>query len=80
MDDNSVEILRRLGQIIDKMAKDTLSVQEAADYLKTSVETVEYYAKRQKQITHANLGGILVFRKKDLDDFLEKKMKKGYVI
>ena len=55
------------------MSKDTFSLQEAAEYLKTTTETVEYYSKRQKQLSHVNLGGTLVFRRKDLEDFLEKK-------
>ena len=61
------------------MSKDTFSLQEAAEYLKTTTETVEYYSKRQKQLSHVNLGGTLVFRRKDLEDFLEKKLKKGFV-
>jgi len=77
--DNTIAILQKLGSVIDKMSKDTFSLQEAAEYLKTTTESVEYYSKRQKQLSYINLGGNLVFRRKDLEDFLEKKLKKGFV-
>lgn len=77
--DNTIAILQKLGGVIEKLNKDTFSLQEAAEYLKTTPETVEYYSKRQKQLSHVNLGGTLIFRRKDLEDFLEKKLKKGFV-
>jgi len=77
--DHTLEILRKLGKIIDDLNKQTFSLVEAADFLKVSIETVEYYSKRQKQISHVNLGGALIFRRKDLEEFLEKKLKKGFV-
>jgi hypothetical protein len=77
--DNTIAILQKLGSVIDKMSKDTFSLQEAAEYLKTTTESVEYYSKRQKQLSYINLGSSLVFRRKDLEDFLEKKLKKGFV-
>lgn len=77
--DSTLEILEKLGRIIEKLNKETYSIEEAASYLKTTVETVEYYGKRQKQLSHINLGGTLVFRKKDLDEFLEKKLKKAFI-
>lgn len=76
--EHTLEILRRLGKIIDDLNKQTFSLEEAALYLKTTTETVEYYSKRQKQLGHVNLGGTLIYRRKDLDDFLEKKLKKGF--
>ena len=76
--EHTLEILRRLGKIIDDLNKQTFSLEEAALYLKTTIETVEYYSKRQKQLGHVNLGGTLIFRRKDLDEFLEKKIKKGF--
>ncbi|MDD4974390.1 MAG: helix-turn-helix domain-containing protein [Bacteriovorax sp.] len=77
--DHTLEILRRLGKIIDDLNKQTFSLEEAAAFLKTTTETVEYYSKRQKQLSHVNLGGTLVFRRKDLEEFMEKKLKKGFV-
>ncbi len=77
--DHALAILQKLGGIIEKMNKETFSIEEAAEYLKTTPETVEYYSKRQKQLSHVNLGGTLIFRRKDLEDFLEKKVKKGFI-
>ena len=75
----TLAILQKLGSIIEKINKDTFSVEEAAEYLKIPPESVEYYSKRQKQLSYVNLGGNLVFRRKDLEDFLETKLKKGFV-
>jgi len=75
----TLAILQKLGSIIEKINKDTFSIEEAAEYLKVTPESVEYYSKRQKQLSYVNLGGNLVFRRKDLEDFLEKKLKKGFV-
>lgn len=75
----TLAILQKLGNIIEKINKDTFSVEEAAEYLKITTESVEYYSKRQKQLSYVNLGGNLVFRRKDLEDFLEQKLKKGFV-
>jgi predicted transcriptional regulator len=72
------EILKSLIKLLSDLGKETYSLQEAADFLKTSPETVEYYSKRQKQLGHVNLGGTLVFRKKDLEDFLERKLKRPF--
>ena len=77
--DNTFEILRRLTEMIEGLKKDTFSLEEAAEYLKTTKESVEYYSKRQKQLTHINLGGTLVFRRADLEEFLEKKIKKAFI-
>ena len=76
---HAIAILQKLGAIIEKMNKETFSLDEASDFLKIPPETVEYYSKRQKQLSHINLGGTLVFRRKDLEEFLEKKAKKGFV-
>ncbi len=75
----TLAILQKLAGIIEKMNKETFSLKEASDFLKVPVETVEYYSKRQKQLSHINLGGTLVFRRRDLEEFLEKKLKKGFV-
>lgn len=77
--DYTLEVLKKLGKMIEDLNKQTFSLEEAATFLKTSAETVEYYSKRQKQLSHINLGGTLVFRRKDLEEFLEKKVKKGFV-
>ena len=76
---NTIAILNKLGGVIEKINKDTFSVEEAAEYLKTTPESVIYYSKRQKQLSYVNLGGSLVFRRVDLEEFLEKKLKKGFV-
>lgn len=76
--DQTLEILRKLGKIIQELNKQTFSLEEAADFLKTTTATVEYYSKREKQLSHVNLGGTLIFRRKDLEEFLEKKLKKGF--
>ena len=76
---NTIAILNKLGGVIEKINKDTFSVAEAAEYLKTTAESVIYYSKRQKQLSYVNLGGSLVFRRVDLEEFLEKKLKKGFV-
>ncbi|MCB9062523.1 MAG: helix-turn-helix domain-containing protein [Halobacteriovoraceae bacterium] len=78
-DDRTLIILQNLGNIIEKLNKDTFSIEEAAEYLKIPVESVDYYSRRQKQLSYINLGGKLVFRRKDLEDFLDKKVKKGFV-
>lgn len=76
--EHTLEILRQLGKVIEDLNKQTFSLEEAATYLKTTPETVEYYSKRQKQLGHINLGGTLIYRRKDLEEFLEKKVKKGF--
>ncbi len=76
--DNTLEILKRLGKIIQDLNKQTFSLEEAAAFLKTATATVEYYSKREKQLSHVNLGGTLIFRRKDLEEFLERKLKKGF--
>lgn len=76
--DQTLEILRKLGKIIQELNKQTFSLEEAADFLKTTPSTVEYYSKREKQLSHVNLGGTLIFRRKDLEEFLERKLKKGF--
>lgn len=78
-DDRTLIILQNLGNVIEKLNKDTFSIDEAAEYLKIPVESVDYYSRRQKQLSYVNLGGKLVFRRKDLEDFLDKKLKKGFV-
>ncbi len=74
-----IEVLKKLVKIVENLGKETFSLNEASDFLKTTPETVKYYSQRQKQLAHVNLGGTLIFRRKDLDEFLEKKLKKPYV-
>lgn len=78
-EDLQIEVLKKLGKIVEGLGKETYSLEEAADFLKTTPETVEYYSKRQKQLAHVNLGGTLIFRRKDLEEFLERKVKKAFV-
>jgi hypothetical protein len=64
--------------LISSMAKTTYSLEEAAAYLKIPVSSVEYYAKRKRELSYVLLGkGILVFLKSDLDDFLKNKRIQG---
>lgn len=76
--DLQLEVLERLTKLLDGLGKETFSLEEAAAFLKTTPETVEYYSKRQKQLSHVNLGGTLVFRRKDLEEFLERKVKRAF--
>lgn len=76
--DLQLEVLERLTKLLDGLGKETFSLEEAAAFLKTTPETVEYYSKRQKQLSHVNLGGTLVFRRKDLEEFLERKLKRAF--
>ncbi|MEI6079837.1 MAG: helix-turn-helix domain-containing protein [bacterium] len=60
--------------------KTTFSLEEAAEYLHISVESVLYYSKRTRELSYVPLGkGEIVFRKVDLDEFLEKKLKRGFI-
>jgi excisionase family DNA binding protein len=68
-----------LQRMINEATKQTYSLEEAAAYLKISEESVQYYCRRLRELSHVNLGGNLIFRKQDLDEFLERKMKKGLV-
>lgn len=74
-----LEVLKKLGKLVENLGKETFSLEEAAAFLKTTPETIEYYSKRQKQLSHVNLGGDLVFRRKDLEEFMERKLKKAFV-
>ncbi|MGK5088955.1 helix-turn-helix domain-containing protein [Bdellovibrionota bacterium FG-2] len=76
---DSDDLARVIAQMLANAAKETFSLNEAAEYLRISPDSVKYYCKRQRELSHANLGGVLVFRKRDLDEFLEKKLKRGFV-
>jgi excisionase family DNA binding protein len=58
----------------------TFSLEEASAYLKIPAKTTLYYAKRKGELSYIPLGkGKLVFRKADLDEFLEKKLRRGLI-
>jgi hypothetical protein len=59
--------------------KETYSLEEAAEYLKISIESVKYYSKRKGELSYISLSGKLVFRKSDLDKFLDMKVIQGVV-
>lgn len=62
------------------MAQETFSIEEAAKYLKIPVTSVLYYSKRKGELSYIPLGkGVLVFKKADLDEFLEKKKRIGFI-
>ncbi len=59
--------------ITEFAAGKTFNEREAAEYLKTPVESVRYYALRQKELAYHMVGRNLVFTKKDLDAFLASR-------
>ncbi len=50
---------------------------EAAKYLKTSVESVQYYALRKNLLAYHSVGRNRVYTKKDLDAFLASRRVMG---
>jgi len=66
---------------VNGVNKETFSLEEAANYLHIEMKSVEYYSKRKRELSYVPLGkGELVFRKSDLDEFLEKKLRKGFIV
>ena len=53
-----------------KKVKENLSISEAAEYLSLSVSSVER-KKRSGEIKFSKLGGRIVFKKSDLDKYLD---------
>jgi hypothetical protein len=49
------------------------SEEEAARYLKTTVESVRYYALRKKELAYHTVGKSQVYTKEDLDAFLASR-------
>jgi hypothetical protein len=49
------------------------SEEEAARYLRTTVESVQYYALRKNELAYHTVGRNRVYSKKDLDDFLASR-------
>lgn len=76
----AIQLMKRIDQLMKNLEQETFSLSEAAAYLKIPVESVEYYSKRQKQLSYIALSGQLVFKRKHLDEFLERKTKKGFVV
>jgi hypothetical protein len=76
---SSNQALEFLLNLMKLAVKETYSLEEAAEYLKIDTKSVEYYSKRIRELTHVNLGGTLVFRKKDLDEFLQRKTILGLI-
>ena len=54
------------------MNKEILIIQEAAEYLRVSVTTLRRYAY-ERRVTHYKLKGRIIFRKADLEKFLDSK-------
>ena len=54
------------------MDKEILIIQEAAEYLRISVTTLRRYAY-ERRVTHYKLKGRIIFRKADLEKFLDSK-------
>lgn len=56
-------------------ARDNLTKEEAADYLRISRATLDRLVKK-RLVPHAKLGKRVIFRKRDLDALLEKHLVK----
>ena len=54
------------------MSKEILIIQEAAEYLRISVTTLRRYAY-ERRVTHYKLKGRIIFRKADLEKFLDTR-------
>ncbi len=54
------------------MNKEILIIQEAAEYLRVSVTTLRRYAY-ERRVTHYKLKGRIIFRKADLEKFLDTR-------
>ncbi len=54
------------------MNKEILIIQEAAEYLRISVTTLRRYAY-ERRVTHYKLKGRIIFRKADLEKFLDTR-------
>ena len=54
------------------MNKEILIIQEAAEYLRVSVTTLRRYAY-ERRVIHYKLKGRIVFRKADLEKFLDTR-------
>jgi excisionase family DNA binding protein len=77
---NEIEYSEFFEALKSGMAQETFSVEEAAEYLKIPVKSVIYYSKRKGELSYIPLGkGVLVFKKSDLDEFLEKKKRIGFI-
>ena len=61
------------------LIKEVFSVEEAAEYLKIPVKSVEYYSKRKGELSYIPLGKNIVFRKSDLDEFLANRVRQGLI-
>ena len=54
------------------MNNEILIIQEAAEYLRVSVTTLRRYAY-ERRVTHYKLKGRIIFRKADLEKFLDTR-------
>ena len=54
------------------MNSEILIIQEAAEYLRISVTTLRRYAY-ERRVTHYKLKGRIVFRRADLEKFLDTR-------
>ena len=54
------------------MNNEILIIQEAAEYLRVSVTTLRRYAY-ERRVTHYKLKGRVIFRKADLEKFLDTR-------
>lgn len=70
----------QLALFFDKLirvSQETFNEEEAAQYLKVDKRTIRYYAKRLRQLPYSKVGRKLVFTKRELDRFLERKKVSG---
>lgn len=71
--------LRRLRQIFENRIIESpyLGIEGAAHYLCLSVDSVEYYAKRRRQLPYHVVGRKLVFHRDDLNAFMKRNRRPG---
>ena len=71
--------VRRLRQIFENRIIESpyLGIEGAAHYLCLSVDSVEYYAKRRRQLPYHVVGRKLVFHRDDLNAFMKRNRRPG---
>ena len=72
MDVRMDELLTLFEKLI-RVSQEAFNIEEAAEYLRTTPRTIRYYAKRARELPYAKVGRQMVFLKKDLDSFLERR-------
>lgn len=71
--EKEIKMLRGIS-LSEFFLQEVFSLEEAAEYLKTEPKTLGLYAKRKK-ISYSIVGKNKVFRRDDLNEFLERNSK-----